>query len=370
MKNILFLHSSAELYGSDRSLLNIVKYIDKTKFKVFVILPDNGPLVDEMQKLEDVQVDVFELAVLRRKNISIWGGIEYTKQFVQSMRYLHKYNLNNRIDLIDTNTSVIFPGAVYAKFKKIKSVWHIREIIKSNIENKVISFVMNQFADLIAANSKSTGNELNVSTKKIRVVYNAVEEIEEKNLHAKGDFIGMAGRINRWKGQKLFVDAAEKVHAIHPEVRFKIAGDVYQGEEHLKTELKKYIVDKHLENTIILEGQVDDMHAFYESLSIFVLPSIQPEPFGLVVIEAMEHKVPVIATNHGGPVEIIDHGENGFLVDYKEADEMAERITQLLDDRDLKEQIGQAGFEKKREIFSVSHMVRRIENVFEEALRG
>lgn len=58
MKNVLFVHSSSELYGSDRSLLNIVKNIDKDKFNVFVILPCQGPLVEEMRKLENVKIEM------------------------------------------------------------------------------------------------------------------------------------------------------------------------------------------------------------------------------------------------------------------------------------------------------------------------
>ena len=67
---------------------------------------------------------------------------------------------------------------------------------------------------------------------------------------------------------------------------------------------------KNLNNKVILLGQVDDMMSFYKGLDIFILPSIQPEPFGLVVIEAMNNKLPVVATNHGGPVEIIENKVN------------------------------------------------------------
>ena len=79
MVNVLFIHSSSELYGSDRSLLNIVKYINKDKYKVHVILPCEGPLVEEMKKVKDVKVEIFEVAVLRRKNLSLKGGIAYLK---------------------------------------------------------------------------------------------------------------------------------------------------------------------------------------------------------------------------------------------------------------------------------------------------
>ena len=367
MKNILFIHSSSEMYGSDRSLLNIVKYIDKSEFKVHVILPCDGPLVDEMKKISEVTVEIFEVAVLRRKNLSVKGGLEYLKQYTASLSYLKKYIRKNNIDIVDTNTAVVFPGAVAAKKCGIKSVWHIREIIRSKLENRVISFVMNRYADIIVANSKSTGAALMVNQDKVRVIYNAVEETAgDSNKECTTMNVGMAGRINRWKGQKLFVDAAEIVHTQMPDIKFKIAGDVYKGEEYIKENLICYIREKHLEDVVSLLGQVNDMSLFYNDIDLFVLPSIQPEPFGLVVIEAMEYGIPVIATNHGGPVEIIDNGIDGYLVDYGSAEEMASRIIELMSDYNKLKAMGCSGRIKKRSTFAVENMVKNVEKVFHE----
>lgn len=369
MTNILFVHSSSELYGSDRSLLNIVKNIDKSKYNIYVILPCEGPLVDEMRKIPGVTTAIFEIAVLRRKNLSVVGVLRYIKEFVTSFKFIKKFIHEYKIDVVDTNTAVVFPGAVAAKYCKIKSVWHIREIIKSNTENKVVSFMMNAFADLIIANSKTTAKALAVDQRKIRVVYNAVEE-QENTYHAPNQslIVGMAGRINRWKGQKFFVDAAEIVHKKFPEVIFHIAGEAYTGESYLKEDLKEYIARRNLSDTVLLLGQVDNMCEFYQNISIFVLPSIQPEPFGLVVIEAMEYGLPVIATKHGGPVEIISDGVDGYLVDYKDPSEMACRIMELIQDSDKSRRMGERGKEKKRSVFSVSTMIQGIECVFEELL--
>lgn len=77
MNNIVFLHSSSELYGSDRSLLNLVKNLDKDKFNITVILPEDGPLVDKINRFDNVEVIINELAVLRRKNLSLSGMSQY-----------------------------------------------------------------------------------------------------------------------------------------------------------------------------------------------------------------------------------------------------------------------------------------------------
>lgn len=366
MVNILFLHSSSELYGSDRSLLNIVNNINKKQFKVYVVLPCQGPLLEEMKKIKDVQIDLYEVAVLRRKNLSLKGGISYFVQLHNSIKYLKDYIREKKIDIVDTNTAVVFPGAIAAKRSKKKSVWHIREIIKNKYENKVISFMMEHYSDLIIANSKATGEALNVSQEKIRVVYNAVEDKKENRKDHKQFTVGMAGRINRWKGQKLFIDMAEKVHEKYQDVLFEIAGEAYEGEEYLKTDIQNYIDRKKMQDYVILLGQVNDMSQFYSKIDLFVLPSTQPEPFGLVLIEAMEYGVPVIATNHGGPVEIIRNGVDGYLVDYNDCDEMFNRVIMLLESSMLRCQMGKAAMERKKEKFSISAMVKGVEEVFTE----
>lgn len=368
MKNVLFVHSSSELYGSDRSLLNIVRNLNKNEFNIFVLLPCQGPLVEEMRKLENITVEIYEVAVLRRKNLSIRGGIEYIKELIQSTAFIKSYIRHNNIDIVDTNTAVVFPGAIAAKHCGIKSVWHIREIIKNNLENDVISLMMNRYADLIVANSKSTGDALRVKKEKIRVVYNAVENCFAGSTKHEGLVVGMAGRINRWKGQKLFVDMAEIVHHKFPNAVFEIAGEAYTGEEYLKAELQQYIHEKQLDNYVKLLGQVNNMKEFYEGLDVFVLPSIQPEPFGLVIIEAMEYEIPVVATNHGGPVEIVTDGEDGYLVDYTSADQMAEKVEILLSNESLRKKMGLRGANKQKNKFSIFAMVTGVEKVFREVV--
>lgn len=368
-KHILFIHSSSEMYGSDRSLLYLMKELDKSKYKLTVLLPCDGPLVTELNRVNGVSVDIYEVAVLRRKNLSFGGMLRYCQDFVSSYNYIKKMVKEQHIDVVYTNVAVVFPGAIAATFSKnCKSVWHIREIIKSKKERAVVSTIVNHFADVIIANSKATGEAICKKPNKLRIVYNAVDIKDSAVIHRdkKNIVVGMAGRINRWKGQKLFVDMAEIVHKERPAVRYVIAGAAYAGEEYLEDELKQYIADKGLSDVVCLLGQVDDMDKFYQSLDIFVLPSIQPEPFGLVVIEAMEERLPVIATNHGGPIEIINDGEDGYLVPFDTADIMAERCVQLCDDWNLRNNIGKKAQEKKRNMFSLEKTVNGIDCILED----
>ena len=366
MKNILFLHSSSELYGSDRSLLNLLKNLDRNEFNLYVVLPCDGSLVEEVKKLNDVNVIIQELAILRRKNLNIEGIFTYLKDLFKSIKFLKNTIMENHIDVVYTNTSVVFPGGITAKLLGKKSVWHIREIISNKFEKTVVSFIVNMFSDIIIANSKATGQAITKKSKKVKVVYNAVESKPETvKKHKKDDItiIGMAGRINRWKGQKLFVDMANDILNHTKNVRFKIAGDVYKGEDHILEDLKCYIKEKNIEEYIEFLGQVNNMDDFYENIDIFVLPSIQPEPFGLVVIEAMEKELPVVATNHGGPTEIIDNEINGYLVDYRKSDEMSKRILELINDIELRKNMGEKAKKKRNSMFNIEKYIEDISQI-------
>ena len=382
MNNIVFLHSSSELYGSDRSLLNLVKNLDKDKFNITVILPEDGPLVDKINSFDNVEVIINELAVLRRKNLSLSGMSKYFIELIRSIKFINNLIKEKSIDIVYTNTSVIFVGGISAKICKVKSVWHIREIIKSKYERFIVSKIVNIFSDYIIANSKATAEAISKNKDKVKVVYNAIdieknsglEDIDEVYKEVAATIvrsnnkikIGMAGRINRWKGQKLFVDMAKLVSEENDNVEFLIAGDVYKGEDYILDDLKGYILESGVKDKIGLLGQVDNMSNSYKKLGIFVLPSIQPEPFGLVVIEAMNNKLPVVATNHGGPVEIIDNNIDGFLVDYKDAREMAQVVNKLIKDKELRNYISANAEKKVKEKFNVSRYVDEISYILEE----
>lgn len=361
MKNILFLHSSSELYGSDRSLLNIIKGLNKEKYKINVILPCEGELVKEIKKVNNVEVTIKNIAVLRRKNLSIKGLIKYFIDFIKSYIFLKKFIKTNKIDLVYTNTSVIFIGGIVAKHLHIKSIWHIREIITNKYENKIISYIINKYSDLIIANSTNTLNSLNIDKSKGRVIYNSIIPSKNiKNIKHNNFIVGMAGRINRWKGQKLFVDALEIIVKKDTEIVFEIAGEVYKGEEHIKDDLIQYIKEKNLQERITLLGQIENMEDFYNHLDIFVLPSIKPEPFGLVILEAMQYGVPVVATNHGGPTEIIKNGDNGILFEHNKPNELSDAILKIKNDKQFKEKLSKNG-QKRFNEFSLQNMIKELE---------
>jgi glycosyltransferase involved in cell wall biosynthesis len=107
---------------------------------------------------------------------------------------------------------------------------------------------------------------------------------------------------------------------------------------------------------------------FWQSIDIAVVPSIEPEPFGLVAVEAMLAKKPVGASNHGGLSEIVVNNETGLLVEPRNVNELIIALQKLIENEELRKSFGQKGYEKAIKEFSVEHYTKKIEGIFDSIL--
>ncbi len=141
----------------------------------------------------------------------------------------------------------------------------------------------------------------------------------------------LPGRLTRWKGQLVFLEALAKLFRDGrlKRVRGVIAGDA-QGRESYVAELITAMADKGLTETVVIPGHVADMPAAYLAADIVVSASTDPEAFGRVAAEAAAMGRPVIATDHGGARETVVPGETGLLVPPGDAAALASAIGDLL----------------------------------------
>ena len=180
--------------------------------------------------------------------------------------------------------------------------------------------------------------------------------------------IGIVGRIVEWKGQREFLQAAAVAMGQDPDLGAVIIGDVTDAMDVYGNEVRQLPTELGIADRVWFAGFLADPRQVYALLDVLVHSSILPEPFGLVITEAMALGIPVIAANAGGPLEIVTDGKDGFLVDPRDPSGLAARITSLFADPSLYRQIGEAGRRSALARFSPESYVERIAQVYDAAL--
>ena len=377
--NILFLHPNAELYGSDRVLLNILNSLDRSKFNPTVILSYEGPLVYELIKLS-VPVKVINLGILRQKYFNFCGIVSRAYHFLTSFFHLVNIVRKEQIDLIYSNTCVILVGGLAARICRRPHIWHVHEIIENPkwVWKIIIFWVCTLSTQVIAVSYAVKRHLLGKSTfyeQKIKVVYNAIDidkyfrvqkenQIrKEFNVPDEALLVGMVGRITPKKGHNHFLLAAGEVARRLPGVQFMVVGGPDQGAEDYMNELHRQAEDLGLFRQIIFTGFRKDIAAILSAFDIFVLPSLWPDPLPTVVLEAMASGKPVVAYAHGGALEMIEDRRSGFLVPPFSYHDLAKKILILATDRELRNRMGNAAKKQIPSKFSQRNFTRAINNL-------
>jgi glycosyltransferase involved in cell wall biosynthesis len=158
--------------------------------------------------------------------------------------------------------------------------------------------------------------------------------------------VGIVGRLQAWKGQDRLLRAQallrERGRRMHLVI---VGGDSYGLSPEYAASLPRLIDQLGLQGSVTLTGEVADAMPFVERLDILVNAS-DPEPFGIVLLEAMAAAVPVVAVDSGGPPDIVEQGSTGMLARSGDPGDLADALEPLLASPDLRRQLGEAGRER------------------------
>ena len=178
--------------------------------------------------------------------------------------------------------------------------------------------------------------------------------------------IGAVGRIAQVKNQRSLISAVDLLVRRRPELAEQLKV-ILVGNGPLHQTLKSQVDELGLADTVWMPGDRTDIPDLLRQMDVFVLPSLA-EGVSNTVLEAMASGLPVIATRVGGNTELIQHEGNGLLVDVNEDGQLAEAIAQLVDQPELREQMGRRGLERVREKFDWNKTVESYLAVYDEVL--
>ena len=183
--------------------------------------------------------------------------------------------------------------------------------------------------------------------------------------HGTEQAILFVGRLIERKGVHHLIRALAIVRQRTP-ARLIIVGD---GPE--RARLEQLARDARVADHVHFRGRVDDeqLRRAYAAAAVFVLPSVldarqDTEGLGVVLLEAMNYSVPVIASDIGGITDIVQHERTGILVPAGDDPALAHALTRVLTDPALSRTLGEAGRQRLRDAFSWTHIVDRWEDVY------
>ncbi|MGZ0874783.1 glycosyltransferase family 4 protein [Priestia megaterium] len=379
--HILFVaHASNIQGGANRSLLSIIKNLkDNKNFTVTVLLPEKvgtmNDMLDEME-VEWISLKYHSLVTKKVKSLSmILRKSKLLGNFMLDLNSSWKLSRvlrGKKVDLIYTNTRVIYVGAFAAKLLGVPHIWHIREFIEEN-DLRTVPFTLNIINNLsteIIVISNAIRNSIirKVKDDKINLVYNGlpkqkINKFRENqkdvfNMLITGTIIPAKGQIEAVKVLKILKERGYKNLKLH------IVGNSPERNQNTGYigDIKEFVKGNEIEDNIIFHGEIDNVSKLREEMDIELMCS-KSEAFGRVTVEGMQSRLVVIGARGGATPEIIKDGINGLLYDTGNIHQLADKIEQVYNDREFKEDLSRNAYDFSKNNFTEEGYIRGITKI-------
>jgi glycosyltransferase involved in cell wall biosynthesis len=339
MIRLLSVQPVAERGGSDQALLRMVRSLPPDEFECHVVVPTDPPLRPELEAA-GVTVHVVPMHRISTSN-SLTDWCRYAMGWPLAVVRIARLIRAHQVDVVHTNSLHSWYGWAAAALTRRPHIWHAREItVQSGAALRVERFLTKHAATKVVAMSRAIADQLDA--RDVIVVYETADPAEfhpgragrfRARIGVPDDapLAGTAGRIDTWKGIDVLLAAWAHVKETRPDAHLVVAGGPVRGKERYFDELADVaaaLADAHW------LGARDDVPDLLADLDVFVLPSTEPEPYGLVVVEALASGSPAVVTDGGGPPEILASSRPGAgrLVPAGDPEALAAAIVTSLDD--------------------------------------
>ena len=339
---ILLAHSSNDLYGASKILINIIKLLISEGYKVYLFLPKKGPL-NENNIIKKCNIKIIELGVFRKRYFNFFGLINRLYFIFKSTIFLRSFILKNKIDLVYTNTSTLISPTIASKISGKPSIFHIHEIPNSSkLYTKFLSNFFNIFSTKVISVSNSVSNywiDNGLIKEKIITIYNGFNfKLKTKKKLSKSEIVFCnISRIIPYKGHLFLIELFYELSKYKNDLILNIIGDTLPQYESYYNKLKEKVKQYNLQKNIRFLGYKSNVLEYLEKSHFFIHCPIRPDPLPTVIFEAIASETPVIFTNLGGAYEILDCGKNGLTIDHLSLKKSCEIIIKYLKDIDLQQ---------------------------------
>lgn len=382
---VLYVNHTAEVSGAERSLLSLLAGLPETV----------NPLMATPRGRLDVEVR--RLGVATTPIPGTAGSLRlhplHTPRALVEMAaaagFVRAAARRHRAEVIHANS--IRAGLVLGLAHPASaSIVHIRDCLPPGTVTTATQRLIATTATTVVANSHYTAESVRrvAPNARLEVVHNPVDlarwdpgRIDRDRARAAlGEagkrtlLLGVVAQLSPWKGQDTAIEALRILREEGVDAHLLLIGSAkfvaratrFDNESHV-AHLRALVADACLEDYVTWMGEREDVPELVRALDVLLLPSWE-EPFGRALIEAMALNVPVVATNVGGPAEIVQDGREGYLVEPREPAAWARAIRQITDQPRRGWEMGRAGRRRVEDAFSVEHHVAAMLDVYERAV--
>ena len=378
-KNIIQIIPNMEIGGAEKTVLEIGKYLKNTHYEP-IVLTSGGRMIEY---LKEKRIKVLTKKIDQKNPYKIFKNIEKFK----------KIFLENKVSLVHVRSRAPAWSAYYAS-KKLNipfiTTWHGHAEDSSYFKKKYNSIMLK--GNAVIANSKYTAKKIsenyNFDISDIDIIPRGVStsdfttnnfsEREILDLKRKWiirdnqKVILLPARYTRWKGHELALRACSRIIKENSNLNISIIfiGNK-EGNEKYVSNLEKLSNTLGLSNNIKILGNFKNMALAYYVSDIILYPSILPEPFGRVPIEAQAAGRIIIASNNGGMTETIKEGENntGFRIKNNDMEDLKNKINLALNFNDHEiNNLRKRAVENVDKNFSLENMCKKTLDVYDRIL--
>jgi glycosyltransferase involved in cell wall biosynthesis len=371
-RKILFLEWLPEIGGAEQVTIDLLSSMERMRYTpVAAFLVNEGQFVQEVRAL----APTYHFALDRWRNLP---------RLLFVVRELMSLVQREHVSMIQTNHAKAHIVAWLAGIMtRTPTVYCVCENIDPRPTLHRLALSMRPSAYIVP--SQWTAKHLRsigVHPERVVVAYPGTKGLDsdptwddiaklrsDLQVPVNAPLVTMPGRLLRLKGQDVFLRATRIVLEQIPGANFLILGGTLFGlEQDYPRTLEILVEELGLGKRVRFIGHRRDVAAVLAASDVVVHASIIPEAFGIVVIEGMAAGRPVIASDLGGPQEIVIDGRTGYLVPPGDHRTMADRIVRLLKDDELRKTMGSAGRERVCHWFTKESMTRRYQDIWDHVL--
>lgn len=375
MKIIFCIRGTFNSGGMEKVLSQKINYFyEKLGCECLIVTTDQKKRKDFFYFNENIKKIDLDINYEENKGSFLKKTIFFIiKQFIHKKR-LKKIILKERPEVIISmgdeeklflpkikgKTKTILEHHFFKEFKILESekksfLYKVRAKILSKLEGKLIR-KYDEFLVLTQEDKKYYNDE------RVKVINNALADYPKNIANLEAKKIISVGRLEYQKGFDILIEIWKKIAKKYPDWSL----DIY-GEGELREELQKKIDESDLSNSIFLKGREKNIQDKYLKASIYVMSS-RYEGFGMVLVEAQACGLPIVSFDCPcGPKDIISNGKDGFLCKFGDIEEMASRISYLIENEEVRKIMGRKARENSLK-FTEERIMKKWEDLLKSLL--